>query len=89
MFVHKLVLAFLLPIKLAFEDKIGWASVGFDFYLDFVFFIEICVTFKLPLLDSSGRYITEPKKIAITYLRTWFFIDLLVCFPLYFLKLTS
>ena len=49
--VHKLAIAFYIPFKAAFEGEPSWESVYFDFYLDFVFFIDILITFNMPLYD--------------------------------------
>ena len=50
---HKLVIAFYIPFKAAFEGEPTWASVYFDFYLDLVFFLDILTTFNMPLYDQK------------------------------------
>lgn len=84
---HKILIAFYLPFKTAFEGEPSWASVYFDFYLDVVFFADILITFNMPLYDQKSRLITDRKVISIKYLRTWFLFDLAVCAPFsYFYK---
>lgn len=49
--VHKILTAFYIPMKAAFEDTPEDHSVYFDFYLDAVFLIDIIITFNMPLYD--------------------------------------
>jgi len=49
--IHKTIIAFYIPYKCAFESSPTWGSVGFDFYLDFIFLIEILINFNLPVYD--------------------------------------
>ena len=87
--VHKLVIAFYTPYKCAFELEPHLGTVIFDFYLDAIFFINILITFNIPLYDQKSRLITDRKIIAMKYLRTWFILDVLVCFPFsYFRKIS-
>ena len=87
--VHKLIVAFYIPYKAAFEDEPPWSTVYFDFYLDFVFFIDILIMFNMPLYDEKSRLITDRKVISIKYLRTWFIFDLLACWPSSYLRKRS
>lgn len=36
----------------------------------------------MPLYDQKSRLITDRKVISIKYLRTYFIIDLMICWPL-------
>lgn len=49
--VHKAIVAFYIPYKCAFEATPTWGSVGFDFYMDAIFFVEILINFNLPVND--------------------------------------
>ena len=77
----------LIPFKLAFmEESEGWGLVYYDIFLDLLFFIDILIRFNTPIY-SKGRLITDRKQIATTYLKTWFFLDLICCLPMsYFRK---
>jgi hypothetical protein len=87
--IHKLIIAFYIPFKAAFEGEPTWSSVYFDFYLDLVFFLDIIITFNMPLYDQKSRLITDRKVISIKYLRTWFMIDLVICWPLSYWRKVS
>ena len=86
---HKILIAFHTPFKAAFEYEPSWTSVYFDLYLDIVFFADILITFNMPLYDEKSRLITDRKVISLKYLRTWFLVDLIICFPLSYLRKTS
>ncbi len=86
----KLLIAFYIPYKAAFEQEPTWGSVYFDFFLDLMFFANIIITFNMPLYDEKSRLVINRKIIAIKYLRSWFLLDLIVCFPAsYFRKISS
>lgn len=86
----KLLIAFYIPFKAAFEIEPSWGSVYFDFFIHIVFFANIIITFNMPLYDEKSRLVINRKIIAIKYLRSWFLIDLLVCFPAsYFRKISA
>jgi hypothetical protein len=88
--MHKVIIAFYIPFKCAFEDEPSWSTVYFDFYLDLVFFIEILITFNMPLYDQKSRLVTDRKVIAIKYLRTFFILDLVFLFPFsYYRKISA
>jgi hypothetical protein len=87
--IHKILTAFYIPLKAAFEDTPEPESVYFDFYLDAVFLIDIIITFNMPLYDQKSRLITDRKVIARKYLKTWFLADLMVCFPVSYFRLNS
>lgn len=71
-----------IPFRLAFvpEETRGW-MIGF-YCLDFLFFIDICLSFFTSYTDSfSKREVLSHKKIFKNYLKTWFFIDIMSVIP--------
>jgi hypothetical protein len=89
--LNQVVISFLVPIKLAFLDQKAsepWSLIGYDLFCDVLFFMAICITFITPIFAES-RLITDKKTIASKYLRSWFFIDLIICIPLSYLKWRS
>ena len=82
-------MAFYHPYALAFIDDPDWYLVGFDFYMDAIFLLEILATFFIPIYDKNQRLITDRRVIALYYLNTYFMFDLLACFPLSYVKMTS
>ena len=49
--IHKFIVMFYVPITAGFDLVPTWFSVGFDFYLDFVFLIEIITLFFMPFIN--------------------------------------
>ncbi len=50
--------------------------------MDILFFLDVILTFNTAILDDSNWTIEDNyKTIAITYLKSWFVVDLLSCFP--------
>lgn len=50
--------------------------------MDFLFFIDVVLTFNTAILNDVTWTLEDNRKIiAITYLKSWFIIDVLSCFP--------
>ena len=49
--------------------------------VDILFGIDIVINFISAKVDDNNQLITDHKKIAIQYLKLWFWLDLLACFP--------
>mmetsp|Transcript_28158 Transcript_28158/g.42618 ORF Transcript_28158/g.42618 Transcript_28158/m.42618 type:complete len:137 (+) Transcript_28158:594-1004(+) len=69
------------PVRIAFstEDTAFWSFVNYS--IDFVFVLDILLTFNVALYDSNMQIIDNRKKIAKIYMKTWFSIDLLAVIP--------
>ena len=76
---------FFIPYNVAFRPAIGqtpWFQ-GFNYFIDFAFFIDILVNFRTTYFNKDGDEIFSPKDIAKRYvLGGRFFIDLLASVPL-------
>jgi len=70
------------------ELEEDWAFVYYDIFLDILFFIDILIRFNTPIY-LEGRLITDRKIIVVAYLKSWFFLDLLACLPMSFLRKNS
>ena len=76
--------SFSIPIEIAFQPSIAdsWFYFGFNSIIDFIFFLDILVTFRTTYINpSSGDEISEPKEIAKQYLKSRFWLDLLATLP--------
>jgi hypothetical protein len=50
--------------------------------MDILFFIDVILTFNTVILDDNNWKIKDNRKfIAISYLKTWFAVDIISCFP--------
>jgi len=86
--------AFVVTYRLAFEnidkdnkEKLMWVIV--DFIMDFMFLIDIIITFNKPYYDENNLLVTDRKMIANNYLASWFFMDLIMLTPMSYFKYTS
>lgn len=75
-----------LPYRLAFDNGkpgIGWRIV--NYIVDISFFIDVILTFFSAFElddDIDCRIVTDHKTIAKTYIKTWFFLDLISILPI-------
>ena len=78
-----LVTCILTPLNLAFSEtleSIVW-YMNMNYSIDFFFFIDILVNFNSAYIDESYEVIDNRKKIAHSYLVSWFIIDFLSIVP--------
>ena len=79
--VNQVIISFLIPFKLTFmEYGESWGYVIYDLLVDALFLSDIIIRFNTPIY-LEGRLITDRKIIIKAYLRSWFILDLLACFP--------
>lgn len=69
------------PYKVCFEDGTSTLHLIWDTFIDMLFFIDIILTFFSATEDSQGHFETRIPKIAIKYIKSFFFIDLVTTFP--------
>ncbi|KAL4109771.1 hypothetical protein PRIC1_001466 [Phytophthora ramorum] len=70
----------MLPFALAFGSN---DTTAVDILMSSIFAFDIVVAFNTPIAEDTDEsvYITDRWRIASTYLRGWFFFDLLACMP--------
>ena len=75
---------FTIPFNVAFEPQIaaGWLFTLIDVVIDFIFFIDILITFRLSFINEKGKEVINPKEIAINYVLGMFWIDLAATVPI-------
>ncbi|MCB1169093.1 MAG: ion transporter [Leptospiraceae bacterium] len=68
------------PLRLV----MGYPAEGWILYVDFlvitVFAVDIIVNFRTAIL-VDGRLVSDPRTVALKYLRGWFLIDFLAAVP--------
>ena len=72
------------PLNFAFQDefeKIVELTI-LNYSIDFIFFIDILVQFNSPYLNEFNAIVDSRKEIAKTYIKSWFFIDVISIFPI-------
>lgn len=74
--------AFIMPFVLAYiDDGEPWMII--EPVVDGLFFLDILVTFNSAFYNAAGELVISRKVICLTYLKSWFVLDLLACFPFY------
>jgi hypothetical protein len=75
-------IAFVTPYRVAFVeyDEGGWLI--FQYVVNVIFTLDIFINFITAYFDQEDNLVLDRKKIALHYLKTWFFIDFLAVFPL-------
>ena len=68
------------PLRVSFGGRASTGMKIFDFIVDMVFICNMIVTFFTVIFDKE-KIIVDRKTIANSYLRSFFFFDLLVSFP--------
>ncbi|GFT40920.1 potassium voltage-gated channel subfamily H member 6 [Nephila pilipes] len=52
-----------------------------DLIVDVMFIIDILINFRTTYVNSNDEVVSHPGKIAVHYLRGWFFIDVVAAIP--------
>ena len=76
--------AFVTPFEVALglETKLD-ALFAINQVVNLVFWVDMAVQFVLPILDDkAGDYIRDHKALALKYIKSWFFIDVVSVLPL-------
>jgi CRP-like cAMP-binding protein/Ca2+-binding EF-hand superfamily protein len=71
------------PLRACFGITLTLWSVGFlvDLVIDAFFIADVSLNLRTSYYDANGFREDRPKKMALNYIKGWFFIDLLSCLP--------
>ena len=72
-----------IPLKVAFKPEFLSSATSdiFDAIIDFIFVLDIIISFRTTFFDSLGHEVVNPRKIAWNYLKNQFWIDLAATIP--------
>ena len=70
-----------LPVGMAF-DEVGDSMFVMNVVIDIFFICDIGVTFATGFVDENDVLIMEPTPIALGYLKSWFFMDVIASVPM-------
>lgn len=74
--------AIVMPWRIAFSDSVFWDMWTIsDFCIDFLFFIDVIINFLSVRVNRDGTIESNPKVIAMAYLKSWFVVDFISCLP--------
>lgn len=72
--------AFTIPYFICFEEDYPINLQYFEIIVNLIFFLDILLTFNTAFY-SKGTLVSKKGKIALEYLKMWFWLDLITCFP--------
>ncbi|XP_037903090.1 potassium voltage-gated channel subfamily H member 8 isoform X3 [Hermetia illucens] len=72
--------AVLVPFNAAFAKADRQTMVS-DVIVEALFIVDIILNFRTTFVSKKGEVVSDPKLIAINYLRGWFLVDLLAALP--------
>jgi hypothetical protein len=81
MLVFILYTAFVIPIRIPFENNPHMFFVIFDVTMDFLFGVDILVNFFLAYENEDGEFVINRRKICINYLKGWLLLDIMSSVP--------
>ena len=70
------------PISLAFFDVDDQSFEHAENSMNAIFFIDIIFTFRSAYFDRKDKLIDNLRKIAMSYLKFWFWLDFLSIIPI-------
>ena len=74
--------AVFVPFKISFLSGDNKVIEAFEWVSDTLFALDIFVNFCTATENSkTGMLEFSHKKLAFNYIKSWFFLDLLACFP--------
>ena len=82
--VMLVVFSMMAPIELGFEVDLAKESLAFWIFFEVLtvwFIIDMYICFRTAYMSVKGQMVTDSRKVAISYLRSWFAIDLVATFP--------
>lgn len=79
----------LVPVRVAFavDSQLGSGAWWMDLMVDIYFIADLCLNFRTAVWLPNGQLQVDPKEIRRLYVRGWFVIDLVSCFPIQYIGL--
>lgn len=75
--------------RVSFEDDPTLFLVYFDFFMSFIYLIDMFRIMTSPYINKNGKLETSYRLIWRRYASSWFFFDLYSFYPLGYLKYKS
>lgn len=78
-----------IPYKTAFVEESPDYVNNIELAIDSLFIVDIFVNFVSAYEDSERNVEIRLTRIALSYIRSWFFIDIVSCIPFQMLDLSG
>jgi len=79
--------ATVVPYRTAFVDETTLDWFIFELLLDLLFIIDLFINFMSALEISDEEVDVRFKSIAVSYMKGWFFLDIIACIPFQLIEL--
>lgn len=76
------------PVRVAFYDIASPVFIVFELFVDFCFIADIVLTF-FTAYEKNGFVEVRHKQLAMNYLKSWFWIDLISSIPFQLMELNA
>mmetsp|Transcript_67834 Transcript_67834/g.187535 ORF Transcript_67834/g.187535 Transcript_67834/m.187535 type:complete len:669 (-) Transcript_67834:904-2910(-) len=71
-----------IPVKMGFDWKLNGSPLIVERTIDYIFLFDVCLNFRTSYEDEdTNEEVTNSRKIAMRYLKGWFWIDLISSIP--------
>ena len=70
----------LIPIQFGFPEGVE-DSPPLDYTIDVLFIMDLVICFRTAYINNAGDEVFDTKLIASNYMRNWFSVDIVACFP--------
>eukprot|EP00347_Sterkiella_histriomuscorum_P012789 403367218 len=77
-----LFLAVTVPYRISFEDTPTTEWIYLDIIIDGLFCLDLIFNFCTAFEDENGVLVISRKRIALVYIKSWFFVDLMSSIPI-------
>jgi len=77
-----------IPYRLCFNDDATGGALVFETIIDCIFLIDIAISFNTGFYQK-GYLVMKRKDIVLSYIKTWFLVDLIASFPYNWLPIQS
>ena len=78
---HLIYTALIVPYRVSFEEKSSDFLFYYDCWMDLCFLTDIVLTFFTAIKLDNNKICTDKSQIAKSYLKIWFWIDLVTSMP--------
>jgi len=70
------------PFRISFESDPTYDWIMLDIIIDALFSVDVMFNFFTAYEDENGELVVNRIKIAKTYMKSWFFVDLISSIPI-------
>jgi hypothetical protein len=86
---HNIYHLLFIVFRVAFENKPHYFVVLIEFYMDFIYLIDLVRCFTEPYVMFNGKTVSNRRKITVHYVNTWFVLDVYSFYPLAYMRYIS